>query len=283
MEQELNLHRSIIIIDKPAGMLSSQVTDFIKKQLGLNKAAHSGTLDPATTGVLPILLGRASRLHDYFIHQNKEYAGIAHLHQDIATEKIEKVIEKKFLGKIKQLPPKKSNVKRQEREREIKKFEILEKQEKDILFKVECEAGTYIRKLMHDLGKELGTGMHMTELRRTKASIFEEKDAVTLYDFVNAIKEYSQGKPEKLQAMLQPVEIIAKIMPIIEIKQEALGKILHGSPVFREFIKDYHKFNKSDFVAILHNSKLLGIAQAEVSSSEIEKSNLTAKPKMVLN
>jgi H/ACA ribonucleoprotein complex subunit 4 len=170
---KIDLHRNIIIIDKPAGMLSSQVTDFIKKQLGLNKAAHSGTLDPATTGVLPILLGRASRLHDYFIHQNKEYVGMAHLHQDIEIEKIEKVIEKKFLGKIKQLPPKKSNVKRQEREREIKKFEIIEKHEKEILFKVECEAGTYIRKLMHDLGKELGTGMHMTELRRTKASIFE--------------------------------------------------------------------------------------------------------------
>jgi tRNA U55 pseudouridine synthase TruB len=83
--------------------------------------------------------------------------------------------------------------------------------------------------------------------------------------------------------MLVPVEIIAKIMPIIEIRQEALEKIRHGSPIFKEFIKDYHKFNKSDFIAIMHSNKLLGIAQAEVSSSEIEKSNLIAKPKTVLN
>ncbi|MBS3090228.1 RNA-guided pseudouridylation complex pseudouridine synthase subunit Cbf5 [Candidatus Pacearchaeota archaeon] len=285
MEKDIDLHRSIIVIDKPAGMTSFQVTDFVRKELGINKAGHSGTLDPEVTGVLPILLGRASRMLDYFIHQNKEYVGIAHLHQDMEIEKIKKTIKAKFLGKIMQLPPVKSRVKRQEREREIVSFEILEKHEKDILFLVECEAGTYIRKLIHNLGEKLGIGMHMSELRRTKASIFLESQAVTLYDFTKAAEEFNQGNPEKLSRMLHPAEIITKILPKIEVKTEAIEMLKHGSPLFREMIKNHENFNKGDFLAVMSQDKLVEIAQAELESSSIKdlKCNLVAKPKTVLN
>jgi H/ACA ribonucleoprotein complex subunit 4 len=283
MENNIDFNRYIIVIDKPAGPTSFQVTDFIKKSLGVSKAAHSGTLDPEVTGVLPVLLGRASRLLDYFIHRDKEYVGVMHIHEDIERKKIEDAILKKFLGKIKQLPPVKSRVKREEREREIKRFDILEQEEKDFLFCVKCEAGTYVRKLIHDLGQELKTGAHMTELRRTHASLFDEQDSVTLYQFTDAVKEYSKGNPKEIEKMLVPIEIITRIMPTAEISDDALAKVLHGSPIFRELLSEYGKFNKNDFIALMNNNKLIGIAQAEVSSNEADNSDLIAKPKTIFN
>lgn len=281
--ETIDLNRFIIIIDKPAGPTSFQVTDFIRKQLSLSKAAHCGTLDPEVTGVLPILLGRASRLLDYLIHHDKEYVGIMHMHESVEKEKIELAIKQKFLGKIKQLPPVKSRVKREEREREIKKFEILEQHEQDFLFRVECEAGTYIRKLVHDLGIELGIGAHMTELRRTKASIFAENDSINLYKFTEAVKEYNEGTPEKLKSMLNPIEIITKVLPQIEIKQESVEKIMHGSPLFSEMVEKNENFNKNDFIAVMHNKRLIGVMQAETPGNEIKKENLIAKPKTIFN
>jgi H/ACA ribonucleoprotein complex subunit 4 len=282
----IDLNRSIIIIDKPAGPTSFQVTDFIKKSLNLNKASHFGTLDPAVTGVLPIALGRAARLTGYFSKQDKEYVGVMHLHEDIAKQDIEETIKQKFLGKIKQLPPVKSRVRRELREREIKKFVILEKQGRDVLFSVKCEAGTYIRKLVHDLGNELKIGAHMTELRRTRASIFEEKDSINLYEFQKAVKDYKDGNPEKLEKILVPIEIIKRIVPSIEVKKEAIERLKHGSPLFIDMIKKYQSFNNNDFIGIFYKDKLLEVAQAIVSSQNIRliKSNsIIAKPRTVFN
>lgn len=283
MENNIDFNRCIIVIDKPAGPTSFQVTDFVRKSLGISKAAHSGTLDPEVTGVLPVLLGRASRLLDYFIHRDKEYVGIMHVHEDIDRKTIEDAIAKKFLGKIRQLPPVKSRVKREEREREIKRFDILEQDGKDILFCVKCEAGTYVRKLIHDLGQELKTGAHMAELRRTHASLFDESEAVTLYQFTDAVKEYSKGNPKEIEKMLVPIEIITRIMPTAEISNDSLAKVLHGSPIFRELIGEYGKFNKGDFIALMNNNKLIGIAQAEVPSDDADNSDLIAKPKTIFN
>jgi len=283
MENNIDFNRYIIVIDKPAGPTSFQVTDFVRKSLGISKAAHSGTLDPEVTGVLPVLLGRASRLLDYFIHRDKEYVGVMHVHEDIDRKIIEDAIAKKFLGKIKQLPPVKSRVKREEREREIKRFDILEQDGQDFLFCVKCEAGTYVRKLVHDLGQELKTGAHMAELRRTHASLFDEQDSATLYQFTDAVKEYSKGNPKEIEKMLVPIEIITKIMPTAEISNDALAKVLHGSPIFRELVSEYGKFNKNDFIALMNNRKLIGIAQAEVPSNEADNSDLIAKPKTIFN
>lgn len=281
--ENLDFDRSIIIIDKPEGPTSFQVTDFVRKQLNLNKASHFGTLDPKVTGVLPVALGRASRLTGYFSRQDKEYVGTMHMHESIAREKIENAIKEKFLGRIRQMPPIKSRVKRETRERQIKKFEILEQHENDFLFKVECEAGTYIRKLVHDLGQELKVNAHMTELRRTRASIFREKDAVTLYQFTEAVQEFNQGRLEKLGKMLFPVEITTRIMPSIEIKTAEIKKVLHGSPIFQGIVKSHDNFRKSDFIAVMQNKKLVGIAQAEISSDEIKNTGIIAKPKTVFN
>ena len=135
--------------------------------------------------------------------EDKEYVGIMRLHEEVPLEKIREAIKRKFLGVIKQTPPVKSRVKRQEREREVKRFEILEVDEtpqgctpkikdftrgKDFLFIAEVQGGTYIRKLISNLGEELGIGAHMLELRRIRAGIFKEEDSefVNLYDLEKA-------------------------------------------------------------------------------------------------
>ncbi len=179
--QEL-LEFGIINIDKPAGCTSFDVVDKIRRILKLRKASHFGTLDPMVTGVLPIALNRACKLTGFFIGEDKEYVGEMRIHEDIELEKIEKMIREKFIGKIIQLPPVKSRVKRQEREREVMKFDLLEKNGQNIKFHAEVQGGTYIRKLIHDLGQALGINAHMTKLRRTRAGIFLEKDSVKLED-----------------------------------------------------------------------------------------------------
>ena len=132
------LNCSFINIDKPVDKTSHDVDLIIRKILGVN-CGHFGTLDPAVSGVLPIALGKAARLLQY-LKSGKEYVGVMMLHDDVKKAELQSVIKKHFLGKIKQTPPKKSRVKRVERQREIYSFKIIEKKGKDVLFAVSCEA-----------------------------------------------------------------------------------------------------------------------------------------------
>jgi H/ACA ribonucleoprotein complex subunit 4 len=229
------LEFSIINIDKPSGPTSFNVSDLVRKKLKLRKTSHFGTLDPKVTGVLPIALNRACKLTGFFIGEDKEYIGVMRLHEESSIKDIEKKIKEKFLGDITQKPPVRSRVKRQERTREIKKFEILEKENKDFLFKVECQGGTYIRKLIDDLGKELGIGAHMLELRRIRAGIFKEENSITLYELEKAVDEYEKGNENLLKNILIPAEeALKKIYPVVEIKKESVKKLLTGKQISKE-------------------------------------------------
>src|SRR3989344_1297000 len=179
------INYGIVNIDKPKGPTSHQVADYVKKILGREKAGHTGTLDPAVSGVLPVALGRATRISQLLLTAGKEYAGEMHIHKGISSGALKNAVNE-FTGKINQLPPVRSAVKRQLRERNIYYFEINEMDDKDALFVVGCQAGTYIRKLVSDLGKKLGTGAHMAELRRTKAGPFNESSLVTLQELADA-------------------------------------------------------------------------------------------------
>src|SRR4030042_341763 len=103
---------SIVNIEKPAGPSSFQTDEFVKKWLGLSKTSHFGTLDPKVTGVLPIALNMACKLLGYFIGHDKIYVGILHTHKEIKLKILQKIIDEEFTGKIKQLPPRRSKVKR---------------------------------------------------------------------------------------------------------------------------------------------------------------------------
>jgi H/ACA ribonucleoprotein complex subunit 4 len=270
----------IINIDKPSGPTSFDVSDFVRKKLNLKKTSHFGTLDPKVTGVLPIALNRACKLTGFFIGKNKEYNGIMRFHEEIKLEKLKNAIKEKFLGNIIQLPPVKSRVKRIERQREVFKFEILEKDEKDFLFRIEVQGGTYIRKLISDLGDYLGIGAHMLELRRTRAGIFEEDNKdypfISLYGFEKAVDEYKKGNKELLRKIIIPAEIVSEIYPILEIKKDNLKQIYTGKPIHEKDLIKKEKFEKNSVVSVFCEDKFIGMYKI------LNEEGSFAKPEFVM-
>ncbi len=276
--QEL-LEFGIINIDKSSGPTSFNISDFVRKKLDLRKTSHFGTLDPKVTGILPIALNRACKLMGYFLGEDKEYIGIMRMHEEISLEKIKEKIKEKFIGKILQTPPLKSRVKRQERPRTIHKFEIIEQSEnkKDFLFKTEVQGGTYIRKLIDDLGKELNVGAHMLELRRIRAGIFKENSGkifinsssgksqikeesiINLYDFEKSVNEYENGNEESLRKIIIPGEIISEVYPVVEIKSDSLKQILTGKPIHKQDLIKSEKFENGKIVCVFNEEKFIGM------------------------
>lgn len=276
------LEFSIINIDKPSGPTSFSVDLIIKNALNLKKTSHFGTLDPMVTGVLPVALSRACRLMPYFIGKTKTYIGIMRIHEEISEKKLREEI-KNFIGTITQLPPVKSRVKRQERQREVYRFEILEVSEnkKDILFLAEVEAGTYIRKLISDLGEKI-QGAHMLELRRIQASIFQENKSYTIYEFLEAVGEYKKGNKEcenQLREMLIPGEIISEVLPVLQVKKQYINKLYHGSPLFKEYIGNLEKAKElkiDEKIAVFNEDKFIGTFRI------IKSERILATPEFVL-
>jgi len=270
------LEFGIINIDKPSGPTSFDVSDFVCKLLKLRKTSHFGTLDPKVTGVLPIALNRACKLTGFFLGEDKKYVGIMKIHEDIELNKIKEMIKEKFTGKIKQLPPVKSRVKRQEREREIKGFEILEIDGKDILFKTEVQGGTYIRKLIHDLGEALGVGAHMLELRRARAGIFAEKDSVSLYDLEKAVADYVKGDYSALKKIIYPGEIIGELFPVVQIREESADRILRGQPIYEKNLTGKANIGIGNKICVFSKDRFVGVFKT------INDKKIFAKPEFVL-
>lgn len=259
------LEFGIINIDKSSGPTSFSVSEFVCKKLNLRKTSHFGTLDPKVTGVLPVALNRACKLTGYFLGEDKEYVGVMRLHDNIDINVVQKAIEEKFIGKITQMPPVKSRVKRQNREREIYSFEILEQgsDKKDVLFKVKCEGGTYIRKLIDDLGAEIKIGAHMLELRRISAGIFNEEDkkypSVKLYDFEKAADEFHNGNDIPLRRILIPAEIVKRVYPAVEIRGDDLKHILTGKPLHKKDVIKDEGWRVDSIVSCFCDGKFIGM------------------------
>ena len=268
---ERALHYGIIVLNKPAGPTSHQVSEFVQNILGIEKAGHSGTLDPNVTGVQPIALGDATKITTLTLKSDKEYVGVMHLHKEVTKEKLIEAL-KKFTGKIIQLPPIKSAVKRQERPRTVHEIELLEIEKNDALIRVKCEAGTYIRKLFHDIGKHLGTGAHMAQLVRTKAAGFTDKEMCTLQDIADAYHEWKENKNEQpLREIIRPVEYFVRNIPTIQISDGAIQSMTNGSTLKKPGITAYHDFKKGDTITITtQKGELISIAKALVNSKEVE-------------
>jgi len=203
---ELLLQYGIVNLNKPRGPTSHEISAFVQKILGIKKSGHSGTLDPRVTGVLPVAVGRATRVVQHLLTSGKEYVAIMHLHKEVDRGTIEKTLQK-FTGEIDQLPPIKSAVKRQIRKRKIYYIEIIEIKDKDVLMRIGCQAGTYIRKLLHDIGKDLKVGAHMAELIRTKAAGFTDEELWSLQDLRDAFHFYTkEGNEKYIRKVMLPIE-----------------------------------------------------------------------------
>jgi len=277
---------SIVLIDKPAGWTSFDVVNKVRgifSSFGVKKAGHFGTLDPQVTGVLPICLQDSCKIQEYFMHKNKTYIGKMKFHKKISREKVEEAM-KKFLGKINQLPPVKSRVKRQVRQREIIDFKIIEfnEENQEASFSSKVEAGTYIRKLIHDLGEKLEIGAQMTELRRIEAGIFSEKN--TEYTTIENLSKLVREKNlEELKKYLIPSEIILSFIKSFEVSETSVSKLKNGSPLFIEMLKnkeDAEAIKKlTEPFALLSENRIIEIAK---TSSQFQNPDIIAKPEVVL-
>lgn len=268
------LKKGIIILNKPSGPTSHQAVDYLKKVIEKDKAGHSGTLDPGVTGVLPVAIQDATRVTNALLSAGKEYVCLMHLHADIPRDKLDEVI-KKFTGTITQLPPKKSAVKRQNRQRTIYYMNILEINGRDVLFRVGCQGGTYIRKLVHDMGVRLGCGAHMAELVRTKAGPFNESQMHTLQDIVDAYHYYKNGNESELKKIILPIESAVGHMKKMWIYDEAVKPVCHGASLkVPGIVKLDSDIRKNDLVAIMTlKDELVLIGEALFSSDELLKIN----------
>ena len=247
------IKNGILNIDKPQGITSHDVVDIVRKIFPGIKVGHTGTLDPIATGVLPICIGKATKLSDELLSENKVYKvkmllGVETDTYDITGKIVfantlnedeiyikERI--KRFIGKSSQIPPIYSAIKIKGKKdyeyarngenvslkpREIEIFNIddidVNLRKRQVSFVVSCTKGTYIRSLVHDIGIKLGCGATMIELKRLKTGDFDINDSIDLYEFLN----------------LEYLDMLDKIVSIEELYKDSKKINLND--------KDYDKF-----------------------------------------
>ena len=271
----------ILVVDKPRGVTSSDVVVRVKKLLNEKKVGHMGTLDPLAEGVLPLGVGRATKLFDLYLKKTKEYVAtfafgyqtdtldlegnVVETCDTIPTrEQLEKVTHESFLGKISQLPPEFSSkkicgkracdivrgggeVKLEPCEVEIYSFEVLDEVERGVFrFAISCSAGTYIRSLARDVARAVGSVATMTKLIRTKCGPFLLENAV----------KFDKLTSEEIASSIIPLEVALKDMPKVTVTDEELAKLRNGI----KYAKFLGKCCEKD-LAVWNGSKVVGLGE----------------------
>jgi H/ACA ribonucleoprotein complex subunit 4 len=269
------LDYGLVLIDKPDGPTSHEVVAWVKRILNIEKAGHSGTLDPGATGLLPIGLGEGTKAISVLLLGPKEYYALARMHATVAEDKVRSVIAQ-FTGDIYQRPPQRSSVKRATRIRRIYHFEMVDRYDRLILLQVICQSGTYIRKIIYDIGEVLGPGATMVELRRTMVSNFLEKDHdfVRLHDLADAFEMYKQNSEEdtKLRKLIKPIEHCLEGIRGAVIRDTAVDALCHGAQLAVPGIVALPKDLKRNELVGIYTLKgeIVGLAEALMTKEEIE-------------
>jgi tRNA pseudouridine55 synthase len=268
------LEYGFILLDKPPGPTSHEVVAWVKKTLGLAKIGHSGTLDPGTTGLLPLGLGEATKALSALTLGPKEYYALARMHSYISANKIEPVM-KEFTGDIYQRPPQRSAVRRATRIRTVYSFELLEQHERLLLMRILCQAGTYVRKIIYDLGEVLSPGATMIELRRTRVNDFSEKTEqfVRLHDILDAFETYKENKDEtKLRLLVKPIEYSLQSLRAVVIRDTAVDALCHGAQLAIPGIIAIPRDLRSGELVGIYTLKgeIVGLAEPIMKSEDIE-------------
>ncbi|MFB6144296.1 MAG: RNA-guided pseudouridylation complex pseudouridine synthase subunit Cbf5 [Candidatus Nanohaloarchaea archaeon] len=272
------LRKGIVIIDKPFGPTSKQVSTWLKEELDRKKTGHFGTLDPNATGVLPVGLDKGTRLNEVLANSNKEYVFEAELGEKRGQEEVQEALQG-FEGVNEQVPPEKSAVKREEREREVYNTELIETGEKRVLGRLECESGFYVRVLIEELGEKLGTEAEMTELRRTRQGHLAEEETATLQEVVDAYHFYhEENDEEKLREVLHPIEKAIEGLKKVVIKDSAVNAVANGADLGTPGItKLQDGIKKEETIAITTlKGELVAIAEAQMTSEQMFEKEGTA-------
>ena len=265
----------VINLDKPAGPTSHEVAAWTKRSLKLARIGHGGILDPNVTGVLPVTLEDSTKVVQALLYSGKEYICVMKVHGDVEEDKIMMVLEE-FEDEIYQRPPLRASVKRQLRTRRIYHIDSVEVEGRNVLFRVGCEGGTYIRKLCYDVGEILGVGAHMQELRRTRAGPFTETSStfVTLHQVANWFAEWQETKEDALlKRFIQPMENALALLPKIVVRDSAVDALCHGANLTAPGVLSVDTGIKKDSVTAILTLKgeAIALAQALLSTEEIIK------------
>lgn len=276
-EPEELLRKGIVLVDKPFGPTSNQVSGWIREELDLKKSGHFGTLDPNATGILPVGLEKGTRVQKALSNAEKEYVFEVELEEKVEEDKLEEVLQS-FEGTNTQTPPEKSAVKKEEREREVYEIELIEAEEERFLGRVRCESGFYVRVLVDQIGEELDTEADMNELRRTRQGNLEEEECHKLQDIVDAYHFHNEGDSEKLEEILQPIEKAVSHLKKVVIKNSAVNAVANGADLGSTGISKLQgDIKEGEIVAIMTlKGELVALANAEMTSQEMYDQEGTA-------
>ena len=282
-----HLRLGIINLDKPIGPTSHEIVAWVKRVLEVRRAGHGGTLDPKVSGVLPTALEDATKIVQTLLPAGKEYICVMHLHGDVPDHKLEQVLHE-FEGEIYQRPPLRAAVKRVLRTRKIYYIELLEREGRNVLMRVGCEAGTYMRKLMHDVGEALGCGAHMRELRRTRTGPFRENETlIKLHDLADAYAFWSEDGDEKyLRKVILPVEAAVEHLPKLVVRDGAVDALCHGASLAAPGVLQVDTgISQDNLVALMTlKGEVVALAHATMTSKQIYEAEhgIVAKPERVV-
>ena len=268
------LNYGLIILNKPPGPTSHETVAWTKRILKIPKAGHSGTLDPQVSGVLPMGLGEGTKALEVLLYGPKEYHALGRLHSMPSKEKLDEVLNQ-FTGEIYQKPPQRSSVLRRTRIRNIYELELLEQKDRLFLIRVLCEAGTYIRKLIYDIGEILGPGATMIELRRTRVHQFtEDSPLVTMHELANAYALWEEKKDDsKLLQQIKPIEYALSEIKSVVIRDSAVDALCHGAQLaIPGVLQVSPNLKKGDLVGIYTlKGEIVALAVALLSELEIKE------------
>ncbi|MBY6294418.1 RNA-guided pseudouridylation complex pseudouridine synthase subunit Cbf5 [Nanohaloarchaea archaeon H01] len=271
------LDEGIVIVDKPFGPTSNQVSTWIKEELDVKKTGHFGTLDPNATGVLPVALNSATRLNQALAEADKEYVFEAELQDEKPEERIREELNK-FEGTNKQVPPEKSAVKREEREREVYSISFIEKQGEKILGKVRCESGFYVRVLIDQLGEKLNTEAEMTELRRTMQGEITEDETSKIQDVVDQYHFHLEDKGSSLDDIIHPREKAVEHLRKVAVKDSAVNAVANGADLGASGISKLQgDISERETIAVMTlKGELIALAEAQMNSQSLYEEEGTA-------
>jgi tRNA pseudouridine55 synthase len=274
----------VLIVNKPAGMTSHDVVAKVRRLTGEKSVGHLGTLDPMATGVLPLVLGRFTRLAQFYTEADKRYEGAIRFGwatdtydaegnvcgpEQPANLSLEQIRDaaKLFVGKLDQTPPpfsakkidgvpayklarKKLPVELPPKQVEVREFEITEWDGNAARFTAWVSSGTYIRSIAHELGQALGTGAHLAELARTSVREFATAESHSLDEVAGAVADGA------LQDILLHPRLVLPEFPAVTAPPEAVAKIRHGSAV------NLPEFSKAGMIRVFSGQRdLLAIAR----------------------
>jgi H/ACA ribonucleoprotein complex subunit 4 len=261
---------AFVLVDKPRGPSSHQVTAWARDLLGLPLAGHAGTLDPNVSGLLWVGVGPALKLLPLVLEFPKRYVGVVVFHGAVARADLDRVIEE-FTGPVYQTPPVRSAVKRERRVRTIHRLSVVERDGVRAVIDLVADSGTYVRTLAVDLGEALGVGAHLEELRRTATGPFTEAQSVTLTELSDAVARRREGDSAPLLALLHPIEEVWKEFPTIVLKDAAASAVAHGAGLASGGVLSLPKpFARDARVALVTRSgELVATGVARHGSAEI--------------